>query len=305
MIVITGPNGNVSTELVGLLRKQNTLAYRIAAHTPEKIRTRYGEDAPVVRFDYEDQTTWPATLKDISTLFLLFPLPHPRTAKTWMVPFVDAAVTAGCSHIVYISVPGADTRPIVPHHTVEKCIRESGVPFTILQASYFAQNLERVVSTHWVDIAKYDEIFIPARRGLHSFLDSRDLGEAALNILRAPEAHRNQTYLVTGPEALDFYQVAEIMSEELGRPIRNVDPSFPRYWWRMLRRRVGLDVLFFMTIAYVLSRTGKNAPMTDTLGKLLDRPPLTMRDYIRDHCQIWASLPSDAVTPTLRGEATV
>jgi len=286
LIVVTGPNGNVGTELVKQL-VDTDLDYRIAAHTPEKISRLYGARVPRVKFDFGDRTTWAQTLDGITTLFLLFPLPHPKTARTWMVPFVEAAVAAGCKHIIYVSVPGADHLKIVPHHPVENAVRGSGVPFTILQAAFFAQNLSRDITTHAIDIALYNQLFIPAGNGLTSFIDSRDVAEVAVMIMRNPEQHRDQTYLLTGPERLGFSQVATMLSQVTGREIRYTRPSVPRFLQRMIRRGITWDVYSFMVIVYFLTRFGKNAPLTDTLGTLLGRPPRTMRQYVEDYKAFW------------------
>lgn len=287
MLVVTGPNGNVGTELVDALVSQSDVPFRLAAHTPAKFAKVHGGQLPVVRLDYGDPSTWPAVLDGADTLFLLFPLPHPRTAKTRMVPFVNFAAEAGVKHIVYISVPKANELKFVPHYWVEQALEASGVDYTVLQASYFAQNLTRAISSHVVDIALYDEVFIPAGRGKTSFVDSRDLAQATLNIVRNPEAHRRKRYIVSGPELLDFHQVAEMLGEELGRPIRYTNPLMPHFWWRLSRRGVSADTLFFMTMVYGLTRFGKNAVMTDALPQLLGKAPRTMRDYIRDYRAHW------------------
>jgi uncharacterized protein YbjT (DUF2867 family) len=282
MIVVTGPNGNVGTELVRMLVEDGALDFRIAARTPEKILGQYGASVPTATFSFADQSTWEATLAGVSTLFLLFPLPHPRTARTWMLPFVDAARKAGASHIIYVSVPTAGTTKFVPHYAVERAIEACGVPYSFLRASYFAQNLCRDITTHAVDIARDSEILIPAGKGVTSFVDSRDVAEVAVRIMKDPAAHQNQPYVLTGPEALDFHAVAEIFSDVLGRTIHYREPSMLRFW-RTVGPRVTWDTLLFMSGVYWLTRTGKNAPMTDTLGALLDRPPRTMRDFVTDY----------------------
>jgi uncharacterized protein YbjT (DUF2867 family) len=282
MIVVTGPNGNVGTELVKMLAAQTELPYRVAAHTPEKIDRLYGSHVPRSRFSYADRSTWDETLKGVSTLFLLFPLPHPRTAKTWMIPFVEAAAKAGAKHIIYVSVPTAGEVKMVPHYAVERAIEVSGVPYTFLRAGFFAQNLCRDITSHAVDIAKHDEVFIPAGKGLTSYLDSRDVAELAVKIMNDPVPHRNQAYVVTGTEAIDHYEVARIFSEALGRKITYANPSFPAFWLRV-GPRVTWDTLLFMTIVYALTRKGKNAPLTDTLPQLLGRKPRSFREFVSDH----------------------
>lgn len=282
MIVVTGPNGNVGTELVRMLLGDDTLPFRIAANTPSKIEALYGPDAPKTRFSFNDRSTWGPTLDGVSTLFLLFPLPHPRTARTWMLPFIAAAKAAGARHIIYLSVPTAGDTKLVPHYTVERAIEASGVPYTFLRAAFFSQNLCRDITTHAVDIAKDDEILVPAGRGRTCFVDSRDVAEVAVQVMRDPASHAGRAYVLTGTELLDYHQVAAIFSDVLGRPIAYNEPSFLRFW-RTVGPRVTWDTLLFMTGVYWIARRGANEAMTPTLGELLGRPPRTMKQFVSDY----------------------
>lgn len=125
--------------------------------------------------DFDDRSTWPAVLEGVTDSSLLFPLPSPKAVRIRMIPFIDAAVRAGCRHIVYVSVPAADTQRVVPHHAVENHIKQSGAHYTILRCGFFMQNLCRKVSTHGVDIMDRGELFVPGGRGRTTFLDSRDV----------------------------------------------------------------------------------------------------------------------------------
>jgi uncharacterized protein YbjT (DUF2867 family) len=288
MLVIIGPTGNVGSQVADLVvNHQPPLPYRLAAHHPEKLRKKYGPAVCVVPFDYDDRSTWTAVLADVEVLFLLFPLPSPRTVKTRMKPFIDAAVAAGTKHIVYVAVPGADTQKVVPHYAVEQHIKACGVPYTFLHPTYFMQNLCRGLSTHGVDIMDYDELFIPAKKGKTTFIDARDVAEVAVNILKEPTPHQNKLYVFSGPELLDFYQVADVFSEVMGRKISYANPSMPAYWWRMWRRGLTWDVIGFMTIVYFLTRSGKNAQVTDTLPQMLGREPIHLRQFVQDYLPRW------------------
>ncbi|MFW5417911.1 NmrA family NAD(P)-binding protein [Nocardiopsis sp. CNT-189] len=284
MIVLTGPTGNIGTELLlRLSAEADPPPYRIAAHSPERLRARLGRDLPAVAFDYDDRSTWPAVLDGATSLFLLFPLPSPRTVRTRMEPFIDAAVAAGVRHIVYISVPGAQAGPIVPHNRVENRIRAGGADFTILRCGFFMQNLCRAVSTHGVDIVERGEVFIPAGRGRTAFLDARDVAEAVRTVLDDPAAHAGRTYTLTGPESLDMDEAASLLSTALERPVRYTRPSPPRFAARLLRRGVSWDTVGFMAIVYTLTRWNRNAALTATLPELLGRPATTMAEWARDY----------------------
>jgi uncharacterized protein YbjT (DUF2867 family) len=294
MIVLTGPTGNVGAEVARLaaqaVQETPDLAVRVAAHRPERVRAELGGSAatlPVVGFDYDDRATWPAVLDGVERLFLVFPLPTPQAVNRRMVPLVDAAVAAGCRHVVYLSVPGADVQKVVPHYRVERHLEASGADWTFLRAAFFMQNLHRAVSTHGVDIADHDEVFVPAGRGATSFVDARDIAEVAWSALTRPGAHARAAYVLTGPQRLRMDEVAAVLSDVLGRPIRYSRPGLARFWHRLSRRGVPWDSLLFMTIVYTLTRTGRNEPMTDELPRLLGRPPRDLRRWAEDARWRW------------------
>ncbi|MFD4405452.1 NmrA family NAD(P)-binding protein [Nocardia sp. NPDC058499] len=285
MIVLTGPTGNVGAEVARLMVERETAwPFRIAAHSVERTRARLdAPQAPVVAFDYDDRTTWGPVLDGVTTLFLLFPLPSPRTVTTRMKPFIDAAVAAGCRHIVYISVPGADRQKVVPHYAVERHIEASGAHYTFLRCGFFMQNLCRKVSTHGVDIMDRGELFIPGGDGVTTFLDSRDVATVVVQVLTDPSLHRDRSYTLTGPQQLDLDSAARLLSRALDRPVRYTRPSLPRFWIRMFGRGVSWDTVLFMTIVYTLTRLGRNDTSTDQLPELLGRPATTFERWAHDY----------------------
>ncbi|CAN5730234.1 NmrA family NAD(P)-binding protein [soil metagenome] len=288
MLVVTGPTGNVGADIITALTSAAAPPpYRIAAHHPDQLRDHFGPELPIVPFAFDDRATWPAALDGATTLFLLFPLPHPRTARTWMVPFVEVAAEAGVEHVVYVTVPGADRSRLVPHHAVERAIAASAMEHTFLRCAYFSQNLVRALSTHGVDIADRSEVFVPARRSLTTFLDARDVADAVLRIVGDRARHAGRSYLLTGPEALTFEQVAEILTSVLARPIRYADPSVVQFWRRLRRRGVSRDTVAFMELVYRLARRGSNAPRSDDLAELLDRAPRTFRQFATENRWRW------------------
>jgi uncharacterized protein YbjT (DUF2867 family) len=93
MILVTGPNGNVGTELVRMLIADGRLPFRIAANTPSKIEALYGPNAPKVRFSFADKGTWDAALDGVSTVFLLFPLPPAGNLNDLQAPAFKARIS--------------------------------------------------------------------------------------------------------------------------------------------------------------------------------------------------------------------
>ncbi|MCV7169230.1 NmrA family NAD(P)-binding protein [Mycobacterium manitobense] len=289
MLVITGPTGNVGAELVDILGRQtNPLPRRIASRHTD-TRPGIGDAAEVerTRLDFFDRTTWDGALAGVTQLFLLFPLPGNRAAREGIVPFLRAAQGAGCRHVVYVSVFGADRARFIPHYTVEAALRESAMTWTVLRCSFFMQNLHRHISTHGVDITERGELFIPAGAGRTTFLDARDAAAVAALALLDPDSHRNTVHHLTGPEALSMEQVAAALTEELGYPVTYTNPGLIKFARRLRSRGVGWDSIGFMSAVYTLTRLGQNQPITDDVRRLLDRSPRDLATFLRDNAWRW------------------
>lgn len=288
MIVVTTPSGTVGSEFVQLLVKQvPPLPFRLVSRAPEKLIHKYGADVAAASFDFADHTTWDAALEGITILFLVVPTPDPKAIRADILPLIDAAVAAGCQHILFLSVPGADKQKFLPHYQVERYIETCGAAYTILHAGYFMQNLCGKNSTHGVDIATRNEIFIPAGRGELGFIDTRDIAAVLLKICENPAAHQKKAYLLTGRRSLNFFEVARIFSQVMERPIRYVDPSLVRFWARMTRRGVSGGLIFFMIIEYTAARLGYGKFLSDDVPHLLGRLATPMTQFVEDNKERW------------------
>ncbi len=278
MLVVTGPSGNVGAELVQMLaRSDSARPWRVASRHPVQAGGAYA-----VHFDFFDRTTWAAALDGVQSLFLLFPLPGNKAARAALVPFVQAAQQAGCRHVVYVSVLGADRARFIPHHTVEKALRESGMTWTVLRCGFFMQNLHRAISTHGIDITEHHELFIPAGRGATAFLDARDAAAVAAAVLDDPDRHRNVVHHLSGPRRWLMTEVADELGAVLGYRVRYTDPNLIAFARRLRGRGVGWDTVGFMAAVYTLTRFGANQQITTDVQSLLGRPPGTLEQFLRD-----------------------
>lgn len=282
MLLITGPSGNVGHELVDLLSTRPDLEFRVASRQTPLPRGTVN----TCEMDFFDRSTWESALTGVDRLFLLFPLPGNRAAREAIVPFIAAAERAGCRHVVYVSVFGADRARIIPHYKIEAALRRSSMTWTVLRCSFFMQNLHRSLSTHGDDISR-GELFIPAGRGRTTFLDARDAAAVAARILSDPGGHLNTVYELTGPAALTMDDVAAELSEALGYPVRYTDPGLITFARRLRRRGVRWDTIVFMSAVYTLTRSGLNQPITNDVASLLGRPPRTLTEFLTDSAWRW------------------
>lgn len=280
-ILITGALGNVGAALVSeLLTAGQTV--RAADVDAGKLSARFGAQVEAVPFDFTNPANFPATLAGIKRMFLMRP-PHISNIQRDMLPFLEAARQAGVQHVVFLSLIGIEQNRQVPHYQVEQYLRASGMQWTFLRASFFMQNLS---GTHRAEIRERNELYLPVGKGKTSFIDVRDIAAVAALALTEP-GHAGQAYDLTGPEALDYYQVAQVLSNILGRTITYRDPSIPSFLWRTVRNGTPLMFALVMTYLYTMTRRGMSDCVTDEVEHLLGRRPRSLAQFASDHRQVW------------------
>ena len=221
MILVTGALGNVGAEVVKALQAGGHTA-RAADLDVAKLRERHGDEAGAVTLDFSRPETFAPALAGVKGLFLMRP-PQITDVKRYLFPFLNAAQAAGVEQVAFLSLIGVEQNRRVPHYKVEQYLRDSTLRWTFLRASFFMQNLS---GTHRAEIRERGELYVPVGRGKTSFIDVRDIGAVAAAAL-SQTGHDNTAYDLTGPAALDYYEVAAILSEVVGRPIVYRNPSVP------------------------------------------------------------------------------
>lgn len=281
-ILVTGATGNVGREVVLALRMRGAVV-RAADHKSDRVATMFGDDVEAVRLDFLDPGTFASAVGGASALFLLRPPPISNVKET-LNPFIDAARVGGVRHIVFLSVAGAGTNPLVPHHAVERHLAARSDDWTVLRPGFFAQNLG---DAYRRDIVEDDRLYVPAGRGRATFVDVRDVAEVAAAALVDPAAHRASAYTLTGPAAVSFEEAATILSEVLGRTIRYDRASIVGYALHLRRRGMPAAQVAVQTILHVGLRFGQAEAIDPTLARLLGRPGRTLREYVRDRAATW------------------
>lgn len=274
-IFVTGAQGNVGKEVVRHLLKKGQV---VIASKRATSTIKDGLDLTYKSFDFTDPTTWDACLEGVAKVFLIRP-PHISKVKRDMCPFLTYLKKKDISQVVFLSVQGAETNKVVPHHTIETCILESGLPYTFVRPSFFMQNLN---TTHLTEIRDKHTLMVPTGKGRTNFIDTRDIGEiCALMFLDGK--HLNQAYTVTGEKSYSYQEVADHLSQGLGFTVRFIHPNPCRFIAFHLGQKRELSMVLVMLALYTVVRFGKGDITTDTTQSLLQRSPISLDTYIADH----------------------
>ena len=218
-ILVTGATGNVGSHLVRELRGRGE-AVRAFVRDTAKARALLGDDVDLAVGDYGDPASIAAGLGGVDRLFLLTPT-HPEMVQ-WERNVLDAAVGAGVRRVVKMSTVGADPesdgRFARWQGTCEELLRASGIPAVILRSSNHMTNV--FFATESVRAA--GKIFASLDDAKITMIDRRDLAAVAALTL-TESGHDGRTYVLTGPEAITYSDVAKTLSQVLGRTVEYVD----------------------------------------------------------------------------------
>ncbi len=282
-IMVTGALGNVGGYVAKHLI-QNEQDVVVADINLNALNQKYGDTAKTVLFDFTDSGTFKNALEEVDKVFIMRP-PHlgkPEDLK----PFIEALKAKKDIRLVsFLSLIGVENNPIPPHHKIEKYIEQASLPYCHIRPSFFMQNISGI---HAFEIKHFNRIVVPVRKALTSFIDAEDIGEITAKVLSEPEKHQNQGYSITGPEAIDYYEAANILSEELERKIEYVNPkpSLAKKYWINIR---GLDKEYstVMGMLYMMTRMGTAKKVTSTFEDVMGKKPQSFRQFVKKNLSAW------------------
>jgi uncharacterized protein YbjT (DUF2867 family) len=294
MIVVTGATGNVGFEVLKQLLEAGE-AVRAAVTNVDEARATFQQKGidtnklELVRLEFGDETTYAPTFANAEGLFLMRP-PAISDTKKLINPAIEVAKIAGVQRVAFLSLQGAEKNPVVPHYAIERQLERSGITYTFLRAAFFMQNL---ATTHRDDIRERNDIFIPAGKGKTAFIDVRDIAAVAVKALTEKEGKletlqlNNQGVELTGSEALDYFAIASILSDVLGRKITYSNPSNRRFGKALRERGYPLAQIFVMEALYTVAKLGMAGHLTKDTERILDRTPITFRQFAEDYKDVW------------------
>lgn len=277
-VLVTGASGNVGSYVVMELLKLNEKV--VAAGTNiQKISELFKNQVESVYFDFKDKTTFDKALEGVDRVFLMRP-PHLGKPED-LYPFIDEMKAHNIKLVSFLSLMGVENNSIPPHHKIEKYIEKLQIPYAHVRPGFFMQNLSGV---HSVEIREKNEIFIPAGKSKTSFIDAADIGLATAILLHEPEKYKNTAHTITGPESLDYFQVAEILSKVTGRKITYTRPGYLKYRNYYIKKRCLDKTYVNVTVAlYLMTRMGTAKEVTNCFYKLTGRNPHTFEEFAKEN----------------------
>jgi len=282
MIVVTGATGHIGSELVRLLSEKN-VSVRALTRDPRRARPMRGVEW--IKGDLSDADSLAGLLRGADRMFLLTSNSEDMVAL--QVNAIRAAREARVTHVVKGSALGASDHSKSPigkaHYEVEMALQESGIAWTILRPHVFMQNFLDIAPT----IVREGRIRAASGDGKIPFVDARDIAAVAAIALTAP-GHEGKWYVLTGPEALSYGDVARIIGKAVGRPVEYVAESLEEARERLVRAGAPPWMIeSTLALAAYQRAGGPTAEISKTIKEVLGRPPRNLTRFVQDYTSVF------------------
>lgn len=279
--LITGASGNIGKYVVEELLKLDKNV-KLAVRNIDNLQNDDSREKEHVKLDFLDNSTFENALEGVKAIFLIRP-PQLAKPKKDMMPFLKKAKEKGVEKIVFISLLGVEKNPIVPHRKIEKMIKDLGITYVFLRPSFFMQNLN---TNHKDEIKDRNQLYIPAGKSKTSFIDTRDIASVAA-ITLIDDRYNNIAITLTGKEAIDYYEVANIMSDVLDRKIEYKNPGLLEFRKDRINRGTPKEFANVMMLLYLMTKLGTAKTITNDLERIIEREAISFRQYVVDHKNYW------------------
>ncbi|GAA1025595.1 NAD(P)H-binding protein [Amycolatopsis albidoflavus] len=254
-------------------------AIRAASRTPGRPE---GSVTPV-RFDWSDPATYQPALEGVDAIYQWFPIRPDTTAE--VAALLDDAKSAGVRRVVHLSNMTAHlSGECFPTHGVERFLETGPVPATILRPNVFAENFSEHPAI--LQGIRTGVVSVPAGEGRVAPISVEDIAAVAAAAL-TQGGHQHQTYSLTGPHSLSFSDMAAIVAEAAGKPVRYqaMDPA--EFREALLGGGTPGQVADFYAAMYEGIRNDWAADVTDDVQRITGRPPVSFADYARAAAALW------------------
>ncbi len=261
------------------MTQQSILVLGATGKTGSRIATRLEEKGQTVRrasrnsetpFDWEQPQTWPAILEGVSSAYISY---FPDIAFPGAVEQVEAftalAREKGLQRLVLLTGRGE-----FHAERAEAVVRNSGVPFTIVRAAWFAQNFSEGAL---LDPVMAGVLPMPAGDVREPIIDVDDIADVALAAL-TEEGHDGELYEVTGPRLMTFADMAAELSRAMGRTVQYLPISFEDFHAEIALAN-GEIIADVITDIARETLDGRNANLADGVQRALGRTPRDFADF--------------------------
>jgi uncharacterized protein YbjT (DUF2867 family) len=280
MLLVIGATGNVGSHLVRELAAAGAPT-RALVRRPEAAAELEELGVEAVVGTFEDAESLRRAADGVERVYLLSP-PGVEGMVEQQLAVVDAARAEDVRHIVKQSSIAADEETdasiVAAHRRIEEAIERSGMSWTHLRPHWFMQNELGQAAT----IAEDGVFYAPDVTEI-SMIDVADVASVGARVLTS-DGHESKAYLLTGPEALSYADVAGVYARVLGREVQWQQVSLEDA--RDSMRKAGMPDELAVGFPEIMGRYaegGVTRQVSPLVKELTGRAPRTFEGFVREN----------------------
>jgi NAD(P)H dehydrogenase (quinone) len=282
MILITGANGHLGGATIDFLLKKNPNAkIKALVRSEEKGKDLKAKGVEIAIGDYLNYDSLVSAMKGVETILLVSSSTmgdrHAQHKNA-----IKVAKENGVKHIVYTSVlkanPNSKFSAGIDHYKTEGDIKNSGISYTIMRNTYYADFLPNIIG----NAVESGAIYYSAGNAKVNFALRSEMAEANAIVLANPTAHQNKIYEITSASKYTFDEIAGILSEITGKQIKYVDIPVEVLKENIIKFGMPKEVADLMGSIAESMKAGEFDFIDPTLEKLIGRKPTDLKDFLKN-----------------------
>ena len=278
-ILVTGATGRTGGLVVKKLVERHRKVRALVHKEDERSKALHSLGVEVVAGDMGLLSDVRRAMQGASTFYFVYPLDPGIVGAS--VVFAQAAKEAGLELVVNMSQlparPTAESPASLNHWLGEEAMNWSGVPVAHIRATFFMDWFLWVAPF----IQQAGKVIMPwFGDSKVTIVSTEDLARAIAQILIEPQSHVGKTLKLVGSQALSWEYMAQILSQELGKPI-----GYQQMDADAFAEPIGLGAYFRDHIRETTKTLAKGffEVPNNLIEEITGSPPLTIAEFFRNN----------------------
>jgi len=224
-------------------------------------------------FDWSDDSNWAEVLQGVKALYVTYyPDLSVPGASDHIRALLSVAEAGSVERIVLLSGRGEAEAELC-----ERLVLNSSIPATIVRCGWFNQNFSE---SFFKDLMMSGTLAVPNAHVGEGYVDADDIADVVTAAL-TEDGHAGEIYALSGPELLNFREIAKIWNEVTGREATVVDVSREEFVSGLEAGQLPPDMVQLVDYLFNEVLDGRNATLADGVQRALGRPPRDFRSFLQ------------------------
>lgn len=281
LVLVTGATGKTGAPVVEQLLERGYPVRALVHRNDERSERLEALGAEVVQGDFLDLAAVRSAMAGVKRVYFCYP-PLPGLLEA-TANVALAARDEGVEAVVNMSQisarEGAGSPLARQHWLSERILDWAGVGASHVNPTFFAEDLYLFTGD---SIPAEGKMYLPFGEGRHAPVAAEDIASVVVGILEDPKPHVGARYIVTGPKNMSVAEMAEVLSDELGKAVEYVNLPLDQ-WREALVARPEFPEFLANHLVHVAKdhQDGVFSAETDVVEKVGGREPQSLQQFVR------------------------